>query len=63
MKGIFNAVVDKFDDDLDECLMEIRAIVENGAAPVAPEQDAESFRAEIARILSDEYADYLKVTE
>ncbi len=50
-------------DDLDECLMEIRAIVENGAAPVAPEQDAESFRAEIARILSDEYADYLKVTE
>lgn len=50
-------------DDLDECLTEIRAIVENGAAPAAPEQDAESFRAEIARILSDRYADYLKVTE
>ncbi len=42
-------------DDLDECLLEIRAIVEEGAAPEPPEQDAESFRGEIRRILADEY--------
>lgn len=42
-------------DDLDECLGEIRAIVESGAVPEAPEQDAESFRAEIGRLLSEEY--------
>ena len=42
-------------DDLDECLGEIRAIVESGAIPEAPEQDAESFRAEIGRLLSEEY--------
>ena len=42
-------------DDLDECLAEIRAIVEDGVAPEPPEQDAESFRAEIRRILEDEY--------
>lgn len=50
-------------DDLDECLAEIRGIVERGAVPAPPEQSAERFRSEIARILSDEYADYLKVTE
>jgi guanylate kinase len=42
-------------DDLDECLGEIRAIVESGAVPEAPEQDAESFRAEIGRLLYEEY--------
>lgn len=50
-------------DDLDECLGEIRAIVERGAAPGVPEQDAESFRTGIARILADEYSEYLKVSE
>lgn len=44
-------------DDLDECLAEIRAIVEVGAAPEPPAQDAESFRAEIRRILEDEYGE------
>lgn len=45
-------------DDLEECLAEIRGIVEEGAAPAAPEQDAETFRSEIARILDDEYGPY-----
>ena len=44
-------------DDLDECLAEIRAIVENGTAPEPPKQDAEAFRAEIRRILEDEYGE------
>jgi guanylate kinase len=43
-------------DDLDECLAEIRAIVEDaGESPDPPEQDAEHFRTEIGRILRDEY--------
>lgn len=45
-------------DDLDECLDEIRAIVENGSEPDAPELDAAHFRAEIARILDAEYGEY-----
>jgi len=50
-------------DDLDECLEEIRAIVEKGAIPEAPEQDAESFRAEIGRLLSDEYGEIAQDNE
>ncbi len=47
-------------DDLDDCLGEIRRIAEGGGADtVAPEQDAEGFRAEISRILAEEYAEYL----
>ena len=45
-------------DDLEECLAEIRGIVEKGAAPAAPEQDAERFRSEIARVLGEEYGPY-----
>ena len=44
-------------DDLDTCLGEIRAIVEEGAAPRPPGQDAERFRGEIRRILAEEYGD------
>jgi guanylate kinase len=43
-------------DDLDECISEIRAITEGqGEVPDSPEQDAEQFRTEIVRILRDEY--------
>ena len=44
-------------DDLDECLREIRAIAETGAAPEPPEQDAESFREEIRGILEAQYGE------
>jgi guanylate kinase len=50
-------------DDLDECLAEIRGIVENGDAPAPPEVNAGRFREEIARILADEYSAYLKATQ
>lgn len=45
-------------DELQECLETIRGIVE-GAAKVGaePRKDVEAYRAEIARILDDEYAD------
>lgn len=47
-------------DDLDDCLGEIRRIAEGGGADtVAPEQDAEGFRSEISRILAEDYAEYL----
>jgi guanylate kinase len=50
-------------DDLDECLGTIRSIVENGEGTNASlEQDAEELRAGIARLLTDEYADYVNVT-
>ncbi len=42
-------------DDLDTCLAEIRAIVEDGVAPEPPEQDAMRFRAEIGRILETRF--------
>jgi guanylate kinase len=42
-------------DDLEECLEEIRGIVEMGVAPAAPAQDAEAFRNEITRILDEDY--------
>jgi guanylate kinase len=44
-------------DDLDTCLGEIRAIVEEGVAPEPPEQNAESFRAEIGRILAARFGE------
>lgn len=47
-------------DDLGECLAEIRAIVEKGVAPEAPERDADRFREEIARILEADYSEYVK---
>lgn len=45
-------------DDLEECLEEIRRIVGEGAEPDAPELDADHFRAEIARILESEYGQF-----
>jgi len=42
-------------DDLEECLEEIRAIVEEGAAPDPPEVDIGELRAEVARRLDQEY--------
>lgn len=50
-------------DDLEECLDEIRAIVEEGAEPDAPVEDAGHFRAEIARILDDEYSEHVQPNE
>jgi guanylate kinase len=50
-------------DDLEECLDEIRGIVEGRGIVGTPEQDAEEFRAEIARLLAEEYAKYVNVTE
>lgn len=47
-------------DDLDECLAEIRGIVEEGAEPEAPELDADHFRGEVARILDSEYGPYMQ---
>jgi len=51
-------------DDLDECLDEIRAIVE-GRGDIVPraEPDVDGLRAEIARVLEEEYAEYVNVTE
>lgn len=50
-------------DDLDECLEEIRRIVEAGAEPEAPVQDAGDFRAQIARILDEEYSEHVQHNE
>jgi guanylate kinase len=51
-------------DDLDECLSTIRQIVEGGGVhPAPPEQDAERLRADIARLLADEYSEYLTAPE
>ena len=47
-------------DDLDECLAEIRGIVEQGTEPEAPELDADHFREEVARILESEYGPYMQ---
>jgi guanylate kinase len=48
-------------DDLKECLDEIRRIVDGrGPPPEPPVQDADYFRKEIARIVRDEYAEYVK---
>lgn len=47
-------------DDLDECLEEIRGIVERGTEPEVPELDAEHFREEVARVLESEYGPYVQ---
>ena len=47
-------------DDLDECLDEIRAIVEEGTSPEAPDIDASRLREEIAGILEREYGQYVQ---
>lgn len=41
-------------DDLDDCLAEIRGIVERGEAPSPPKQDAESMRRAIAEMLAEQ---------
>jgi guanylate kinase len=47
-------------DDLDECLSAIRQIVEGGGAHSAPpEQQGERLRADVARLLADEYSEYM----
>lgn len=50
-------------DDLDECVEEIRAIVEEGKEPKPPVTDAEHLRAEIARILETEYGQWTRVDD
>ena len=45
-------------DDLDECLSEIRGIVERDEAPAPPEQDAEDMRRGIVALLEGEYSAY-----
>ena len=46
-------------DDLDECLREIRAIVAGDAGPAGKSsQDVELFRAEIRRLLDEKYDQY-----
>ena len=50
-------------DDLDECLLEIRSIVEQGEAPAPPEQDAEGMRRTIVELLEGEYSAYLQDSE
>lgn len=47
-------------DDLDECLEEIRAIVEEGRAPEPPRLNADHFRTEIAAILAADYGAYVQ---
>lgn len=47
-------------DDLDECLAEVRGIVEEGRQPEPPELDAGHFREEVARILESEYSQYVQ---
>jgi len=50
-------------DNLDECLGEIRAIVEEGARPEPPEVDVGRLRDEIARVLKAEYGEYVQDNE
>lgn len=45
-------------DDLDECLLEIRDIVERDEAPAPPEQDADDMRRRIVDLLDSEYSAY-----
>jgi len=47
-------------DDLDDCLGEIRAIVEEGRAPEPPRLNAEHLRTEIAEILEADYGAYVQ---
>lgn len=51
-------------DDLERCLEVMRAIVDGrGGGGAASKKDVEDLRAEIVRILEDEYLDYVNVTE
>lgn len=47
-------------DDLDECLDEIRAIIEEGVAPEAPRVDVDDLREGISRVLRSEYGEYVQ---
>jgi guanylate kinase len=49
--------------NLDDCLNDIRGIVEKGVAPAAPRHDAEAFRRELTRILAEEYGPYVQQPE
>lgn len=50
-------------DDLDECLLEIRDIVERDEAPAPPEQDAVHMRRRIVDLLDSEYSAYRQDSE
>lgn len=51
-------------DDLEECLEELRSIVQRGRVVAsAPEVDVEGLRLEIRRLLDDEYAEYVNITD
>lgn len=51
-------------DDLEECLEELRSIVQGGRVVAsAPEVDVEGLRLEIRRLLDDEYAEYVNITD
>lgn len=50
-------------DDLDECLLEIRDIVERDEAPAPPEQDAVDMRRRIVDLLDSEYSAYRQDSE
>ena len=50
-------------DDLDECLLEIRDIVERDEAPAPPEQDADDMRRRIVDLLDSEYSAYRQDSE
>jgi len=50
-------------DVLDECLMEIRGIVERDEAPAPPGQDAAEMRRGIAGLLDGEYSAYQQHSE
>ncbi len=50
-------------DDLDECLSEIRGIVEREESPAPPEQDADGMRRRIVELLEGEYSAYRQDSE
>lgn len=51
-------------DDLDECLHDIRAIVAGNAGPESKStKDVESFRAEIGRLLDETYGEHRSVPD
>lgn len=51
-------------DDLEECLEELRSIVQGGRVVAsASEVDVEGLRLEIRRLLDDEYAEYVNITD
>jgi len=50
-------------DELDDCLADIRGIVERDEAPAPPEQDAESMRRGIVELLDSVYGTYRQDSE